>query len=99
MWPQVYNIYDNCPRNREFMEKTGLTPYQLNEALRGGMNSGGVAPELSLSAILGEDLTAPEPDGGYPWSCGGEGAIKGYLSQPAVMKALVSGPHGITLYL
>ena len=40
----VYNIYDNCPRSRAFLEKSGLTPYQLNAALRGGMNTGGIAP-------------------------------------------------------
>ena len=53
----------------------------------------------ALSAILGEDLTTPEPDGGYPWSCGGEGAIKGYLSQPAVMKALhIANPGQSTFH-
>ena len=43
--------------------------------------SGGVAAQDSLSALLGENVNqfaeedAAGPTGGYPWSCGGEGAI------------------------
>ena len=104
----------SCPRNREFLHKSGLSPYELDSALRAEMNTGerpianarnlhdvktnlhyhelsqrlcalasrgtgGVSAALSLSAILGDVVTrfgdAAGPTGGYPWSCGGEGAI------------------------
>jgi hypothetical protein len=27
----IYNIYDNCPRSRRFLERTGLTMYDLSK--------------------------------------------------------------------
>ena len=48
-------------------------------------NAGGVPAALSLSAILRDDVTrfedAAGPTGGYPWSCGGEGAITKCVAQ------------------
>lgn len=75
----------SCPRNREFLQKSGLSPYELDTALRAEMNSGGVSASLSLSALLGDDVTrfgeqdAAGPTGGYPWSCGGEEAISKFV--------------------
>ena len=75
----------SCPRNREFLQKSGLSPYELDTALRAEMNSGGVSASLSLSALLGGDVTrfgeqdTAGPTGGYPWSCGGEEAISKFV--------------------
>mmetsp|Transcript_4582 Transcript_4582/g.13853 ORF Transcript_4582/g.13853 Transcript_4582/m.13853 type:complete len:495 (+) Transcript_4582:121-1605(+) len=107
----IYNIYDNCPRMREFTEASGATMYDIRQALEAELNTG-VPAVQTLERKLGHPAgTLGYPSGGYPWACGGMDDVRTWLQQPAVMKALhvsnpgasgfhyhSSGPASITLH-
>jgi hypothetical protein len=79
----IYNIYDNCPRGRAFVKRTGLSMYDINQAHQVELNSGGAVSavehlsskhEVPLELLFGDekiDVSTPgNTGGGYPWSCG-----------------------------
>ena len=81
----IYNIYDNCPRGRAFLQRTGLTMYDINQAHQAELDSGGAVLALDhlrkkhalpLQLLLGDehaDVATPgNTGGGYPWSCGAQ---------------------------
>ena len=47
----VYNIYDNCPRGRAFLKRSGLSKYDLNQALQHELNTGGVGANSALAYL------------------------------------------------
>ena len=112
----IYNIYDNCQAAKDFVATTGLTMYQVQQALHTELDTG-VSATATLGAALGpghphaELLASAGPTGGYPWACGGNAAVKAWLTSAPAMKALhieqpgrsnfsyySSGPASITLH-
>jgi len=98
----VYNIYDNCPNQAAFLERTGKDMQWLTNYLRDGMSNPHETHKL---------LT--EMNGGFDWSCGGMEATEEWITRSDVVKALhlekypagassfhysSSGPASITLY-
>jgi len=88
----VYNIYDNCPRQQAWLQKHGKSTRWLLNALRRKMGSAG------NNGTDGDDDTT-DPDaallesaitktGGYDWSCGGMDAASTWFTTAAVQKAM-----------
>lgn len=53
----IYNIYDNCPRGRAFLKRTGLTTFDLNKALQNELNTGGAESPVDFLLRQHENLT------------------------------------------
>jgi carboxypeptidase C (cathepsin A) len=96
----AYNIYDNCPKTKEFLERTGKDMGWLLEMLRDGLHE----PEHTHAKLT-------EMNGGFKWDCLGD--VSGWITQEDTKKALHldgltagrsrlrytrSGPASITLY-
>eukprot|EP00493_Phyllostaurus_siculus_P003763 UN03778 len=96
----VYNIYDNCPNTKEFLERTGKDMGWLLETLRDGLHE----PQRTHAKLT-------EMNGGFTWDCLGD--VSGWITQESTKKALHldgvtpgqsrlrytrSGPASITLY-
>ena len=97
----VYDIYDNCPRTRDYLAQQGnKTMRWLLTKLRAEMND-----QSFEDGLLG---------GGYEWSCGDTyppGAVSPWFARQDVQQALhlgrpglsgfnyhTSGPASVTLY-
>ena len=108
----MYNIYDNCPRGKAFLDRFGISMFQLVSALNTEMDTG-IPATTTLAELTGTPalVGATSPTGGYPWSCGGMDATKIWLQRADVVKALhlsapgqssfqyhSSGPASITLH-
>lgn len=90
--------------------------YQIQQALHTELDTG-VPATATLATALGDGhphdslLSGTGPTGGYPWACGGNAAVKSFLTSAPAMKALhieqpgrsafsyhSSGPASITLH-
>jgi hypothetical protein len=108
----IYNIYDNCPRQQEWLHKHGKDTEWLLRQMRSKMNS---PPAEEKEEVLDEDQKLLESSvtksGGYEWSCGGIDAASTFFARDDVKKAMHlndphlsqfsykrSGPASITLY-
>lgn len=96
----IYFMYDDCPRTREFLDRTGRDMGWLTARLRSGMHT----PQATHDALV-------RMNGGYRWDCGGDAGT--WITRDDVRKALhlesatpgassfdyvLSGPASITLY-
>jgi len=103
----VYNVYDNCPSPKEYVDQTGKSMRWLKEQLRDA-----ISPARKAKAhknIL--EATGP---GGFDWDCGGTyppGKVADFFLRKDVQEALhlnapgqsgfdyaTTGPASVTIY-
>ena len=110
---QRLQYLDNCPRQRQWLERHGKNTRWLLQQLRKEMSTAKV--DRFGAELVDDDLallrSSAMPTGGYTWSCGGEGAARDFFARDDVRKAMHlnapgqscfsysrSGPASITLY-
>lgn len=104
----IYDIYDDCPRTREWLKQSGKSMRWLKRFLRSRNGHQLAETDNVLNKMVGgnEDGSA-----GYNWLCGGLPGLANYMSQSAVQTSLhlssppriqfsydTSGPASVTLY-
>ena len=94
----VYDIYDNCPRTREYLAQQGnKTMRWLIKQLRSEMNGQTFRTQTTESDVEEGDKTA----GGYAWSCGDTyppGAVSPWFARTDVQRALHLGRPGLSKF-
>jgi hypothetical protein len=83
----VYDLYDNCPRTREWLQRSGKSMRWLTQFLRGKLDGNVHASEYSAELA---DMA-----GGYDWGCDGLDAMATFFKRADVQKAMhlqVRGP-------
>eukprot|EP01064_Diplonema_japonicum_P032809 TRINITY_DN6278_c0_g1_i1.p1 TRINITY_DN6278_c0_g1~~TRINITY_DN6278_c0_g1_i1.p1 ORF type:complete len:474 (+),score=142.35 TRINITY_DN6278_c0_g1_i1:44-1465(+) len=84
----IYDIYDNCPQNGEWLKKVGKSQRWLKSFLRSKMHDTASA-KAELNAL----------GGGYDWSCGGMAAMGSYFRRSDVQQALhLNKPNGLQFH-
>merc|ERR1719329_1543527 len=74
----IYDVYDNCPRTGEFLDRSGMDMMNLTQHARASMLPG--SHQHVHEKLLGAS-------GGYDWQCGGTyppGNVAQYFSRKDV---------------
>jgi len=86
----VYDVYDNCPKPSEYLDKTGKSMRWLKDQLRDAISP--AARAKAHKNIL--EATGP---GGFDWDCGGTyppGKVADFFLRKDVQEALHLNPPG-----
>jgi len=102
----VYDIYDNCPNQMEWLNEHGKSSRWLLKHLRAQMNMNAKTVDLdSNSSSTGSDYSeyaeglallesSVTKSGGYQWSCGGMDAASDWFGKAENQKAMHLGAPG-----